>query len=125
MTLHLARDSEDVLPVQRQHVEVQTVRRLEIRQSERFAVKLEAVPQNVKGAFEFQLLYQCRDEQRLKPRAVQIHHLFPELRLRISNKRVDAGWEQRLFLIPLGIRSRVPTALGEQGFLDVGFEGSF
>jgi hypothetical protein len=44
MTRHLSGDRKKILLVQRQHVEVQAVRRFEMRQPECLPIKLEAVP---------------------------------------------------------------------------------
>ncbi len=124
MTEHLARDGELVLAVERQHLVVQPVRWLEVREAEGLAVELEAVPQHVQRAFEVEFLDQRTDQQLLQYGGVQGTHLGPELGLRLLQEGAYPRGEERALDIPLRVRAGVPAALLVQHFLDVHLEGA-
>ncbi len=124
MAGHLARDRELVLVVERQHLVVQPVRRLEVREAEGLAVELEAVPQYVQRALEVELLDQRTDQQLLQSRGVQGTHLGPELRLRRLQEGAHPRGKERALDVPFRICAGLPTALLVQHFLDVCLEGA-
>ena len=107
---HLARDRELVLGVQRQHLLVEAVCGLEVREPEGLAVELEAVAQHVERALEVELLDQGVDDQLLEAGSVQGAHLRPELRLRDFDEMAHARRKKRALDLPLGVGAGLPAA---------------
>ena len=108
-----------VLGVKRQHLLVQTVRRLEVRKPEDLPVELEAVTQDVQRAFDVELFHQGPDDERLQSGRVQRAHLGPEPGLRRFQEREHPRREKRTLDIPLGVSAGLPTTLPMQHVLDV------
>ena len=102
MAWYLPRDGELILGVTRQHFIVQAMSGLEVSHAEGLAVELEAVPQDVKHALEFQFFDQRVEQQRFQAVAVERKHLRPELRLRVLKKSNYALGKEGTFLVPLG-----------------------
>ena len=124
MAEHLPRDREPVLPVERQHLVIETMCGLEGREPEGLAVELEAVPQNVQRALEVELLDQRSEQQRLQPIAVQRAHVGPEPGLGRFEKVAHLHGKQRPLDVPFGVVAALPAAGAEQRLLDVGLEGA-
>ncbi len=125
MAGHLPGHREAVLAEEREHVVVEGVRRLEIREAERLTVELEAVTQAMQHSLEVQLLDERVEKQLLQPRAVQLLHFGPELRLGLLNERENAGGEERARLVPFRKIARLQAGFLPQDRLDVGFERLF
>ena len=125
MAEHLSREGKLVLLVERQHLIIETVRRLEGGEPEGLAVKLEAVPQHVQRSLEVEFLDQRREQQVLQPIAVQRAHAGPEPRLGRFKEAANLCGEQRPLDLPLGVGPGLPAARTEQRLRDVGLEGAF
>jgi hypothetical protein len=125
VTGNLPRHRQLVFIEQRENVIVQPMRRFEISKTKSFAIKLEAVPQNVQRAFQLQLFDQRVDEQTFQPRAVQAAHLLPKFGLRVLQKSEDTARKQRGFHVPFRQRTGLPAGLIEQNGFDVSFESFF
>ena len=84
---------------------------LEVCQTERLAVELEAVPQNIKGTLRIEFLDQRVNQEIFQPAAMQLPHLLPEFGLRVLEESAYPSWEKRPIHIPFRTAALFPTRL--------------